>query len=230
MNKCLMCGREIKMKLTLKWLLSMQPLRDPVICQNCMESFSKIELKSICPGCGRRQKERRLCQDCQRWLKMGEKNLLKNRAMFVYDAVMKEYMQRYKFSGDYQWRLIFQEQFTNFIKQNSQQNYLYVAIPVDQHTFNTRGFNQVEGLLQNIELSPLLEFQTKQGHVKQSTKTRKARMETTQPFKYKGARKLDGENIILLDDIYTTGRTLYHAKHILEAQGAGSIYSLTLAR
>ncbi|GEN21184.1 hypothetical protein LAC02_44650 [Ligilactobacillus acidipiscis] len=161
---------------------------------------------------------------------MGEAALLGNRALYVYNEAMKSYMQRYKFNGDYQWRLIFQDKFSQFVTKSYCKNVLYVLIPVDQITYKTRGFNQVSGLLQNVKVSNLLAFKTTKAHIKQSTKTRQARMETAQPFKYCGKKRLTGQKVILIDDIYTTGRTLYHAKHVLQQNGASQVRSLTLAR
>ncbi|WP_333589225.1 ComF family protein [Ligilactobacillus acidipiscis] len=230
MDKCLICGREIKVALDLKWLFSLQPFKEPVICHNCEKNFKAISDKQTCPGCGRLQDDQLPCKDCQRWSKMGEAALLGNQALYVYNEAMKSYMQRYKFNGDYQWRLIFQDKFSQFVTKSYCKNVLYVLIPVDQITYKTRGFNQVAGLLQNVKVSNLLAFKTTKAHIKQSTKTRQARMETAQPFKYCGKKRLTGQKVILIDDIYTTGRTLYHAKHVLQQNGASQVRSLTLAR
>lgn len=230
MNKCLMCGSELHLRLDLKWLLSFQPLVIPVVCHQCRQQFKTLKNHEVCPGCGRFQRNKELCLDCQRWQKMGEHCLLNNRALYRYDEVMKGYMQRYKFHGDYEQRLIFQGEFTAAVCQVNLKSHLLVPIPVDDESLKTRGFNQVTALLKNVEFHNLLSFKKQTGRVKQSTKTRKDRMETEQPFEYNGQGKLSGQKILLLDDIYTTGRTLYHAKHILQSYGAGEIHSLTLAR
>ena len=48
---------------------------------------------------------------------------------------------------------------------------------------------------------------------KQSEKNRQERLLTTQPFLLlEGHKKYLQQEIILFDDVYTTGRTLYHAK------------------
>lgn len=230
MAKCLMCGTELVSRLSLAWLLSLQPLILPVLCPQCQRQFSPLAQQTTCPGCGRAQLTTKLCQDCQRWQKMGETELLANQALYGYNTAMKDYVQRYKFTGDYQWRLIFQREFTAAVQQFVVQEWLVVPIPVDQQTFEVRGFNQVLGLLDRVPTANLLQFKQQSGRIKQSTKTRKNRMETTQPFAYCGRQKLSGQKILLIDDIYTTGRTLYHAKHVLAKQGASQVRSLTLAR
>ena len=68
------------------------------------------------------------------------------------------------------------------------------------------------------------------GRLKQSHKDRAMRMKTKQPFEYVGPNNLSDKKILLVDDIYTTGRTLYHAKALLEDAGAKFVTSVTLAR
>ncbi|MDO4456609.1 MAG: hypothetical protein Q4B66_08000 [Ligilactobacillus agilis] len=36
--------------------------------------------------------------------------------------------------------------------------------------------------------------------------------------------------MVLLDDVYTTGRTLYHARVVLKTHGAALVRSVTLSR
>ena len=63
---------------------------------------------------------------------------------------------------------------------------------------------------------------------KQSEKSRSERLKTQQPFEYIGD-KLQG-NYAIIDDVYTTGRTLYYAQELLLKNGASRVCSVTLAR
>ncbi len=230
MDKCLFCGREITTQLNWNWLLSFNTLDLPVICNQCKPNFELLGEENICPGCGRAQTGKTLCQDCLRWQEMGNHSLLNNRALYAYDQFMKAYIQHYKFMGDYYWRLVFQAEFSQYIKTHFKHRWLFTTIPIDLQTESSRGFNQVDGLLSDIKTIKLLQYREKENRVKQSTKTRRERMETIQPFVYCGTSELNGLKVVLLDDIYTTGRTLYHAKDILEQHGARLVRSVTLAR
>lgn len=67
--------------------------------------------------------------------------------------------------------------------------------------------------------------------VAQSQKARQDRMETPQPFKLvMGTERLRQQRVILVDDIYTTGRTMRHAADLIIENGAKSVTGLTLAR
>ena len=227
MTNCLMCGRYLKEAFSFTWFFSFEKLEKKYVCQACLAKFLKI--KTSCLGCGRKQRQATLCQDCMRWQKMGV-TLIQNKALYVYNEAMKDYMKRYKFLGDYEWRLILKKEFTQFVLKNyPPKEYLYCPIPIDITTKQTRGFNQVEGLLEDLKLTSLLEFKPVTNRKKQSHKTRKERMQTKQPFVYCGDPNLKVKKIVLLDDIYTTGKTLYHAAEILQ-QYALKIQACTLAR
>ncbi|WP_447409442.1 ComF family protein [Weissella confusa] len=65
----------------------------------------------------------------------------------------------------------------------------------------------------------------------QSLKTRQDRLNTAQPFMCQlGNLDLTGQRICLVDDVYTTGRTLRHAATCLYECGAKQICTITLAR
>lgn len=103
------------------------------------------------------------------------------------------------------------------------------VIPVDEETMATRGFNQVEGWLEGLNYHCALQMKQRQGRIKQARKTRQERLRSKQPFLYRGPR-VENRNILLVDDIYTTGRTLYYARQIALLQGAKHVRSITLCR
>ncbi len=45
-----------------------------------------------------------------------------------------------------------------------------------------------------------------------------------------GAVNIAGKDILIVDDIYTTGSTIRHAAKVLKNAGASTVLSLTLAR
>ncbi|KRL04845.1 ComF family protein [Liquorilactobacillus oeni] len=144
---------------------------------------------------------------------------------------MKEYFERFKFSGDYYLRLVFQKELEAKLKENYHKGWLFVPIPVSKEVFEKRGFNQVEGLFENICLSKMLSVK-KISKKQQSLLKRRERMQAAQPFELTTGfeKEIKGKNILLLDDIYTTGRTLYHAQALLKKAGAKKVHSVTLAR
>lgn len=89
-----------------------------------------------------------------------------------------------------------------------------LVVPVTPTTLQTRGFNQVAGWLA-APLAPGLMTQATAKSVPQSKKDRQARLRTPQPFKMAPNTILAGQRVLLVDDIYTTGRTMRHAATLL---------------
>lgn len=224
---CLMCAAHLKDQLTLEWFFSLKKVFLPQICSNCAKQLSKIT-KPICPGCGCPSSN--LCMDCQNWQKQGYQ-LLNNRSLYCYQsAMMKEIFRQYKFLGAYHLRHLFQKQFSQFILANYplKAGWQYCLIPVDEATFQKRQFNQVQGLVK-VPLLDCLKIKTGYQKQQQSHKSKKDRLKTTQPFAFFGSDLFEAK-IVLIDDIYTTGRTLYHAQTVLLAHGASVVKSVTLCR
>ncbi|MFD1419603.1 ComF family protein [Lactiplantibacillus songbeiensis] len=219
---CLLCQRPLTTKLTLPWLLSWQPVAQPVVCTACWQQFQPIILATACPQCGRAQPHWQVCRDCQRWAAQPD---FQNVALFTYNEAMQAYFQHYKFQGDYRLRAVFQ----TIVQQRLQQLTAdqVVTIPVTTATMATRGFNQVTGWLDTgINDGVLTVAKT----VAQSQKDRQARLATKQPFGLAPGVDLSGQRIVLVDDVYTTGRTMRHAANLMLENGANSVTGLTLAR
>lgn len=121
-------------------------------------------------------------------------------------------------------------QFAEEIKQTLKlyKDFTVVPIPLSKKRMATRRFNQVEALLEAAEISyeRILE---KKDIDSQTTKTKKERLSSEQVFKIKQNIKIP-KKVLLVDDIYTTGQTIFLAKKALQDIGVKEIISFSLAR
>ncbi|WP_162256154.1 ComF family protein [Lentilactobacillus senioris] len=165
------------------------------------------------------------CADCQHW----QDPDFTNRALYEYNKAFKEYMVKYKFMGDYRLRLVFQTELSRVINKTKK---MVVAIPVNPDTLKTRGFNQVTGWFANVKYYDVLTPIDTTKAVAQSQKTRKERLELKQPFRLieTAVSAIKGQDILIVDDVYTTGRTIRHAAELIRNAGARSVTGLTMAR
>lgn len=227
--QCLLCRRRLRVHYSFKELLLPVKLREPVICQDCRNSFVKSQAVNPCPGCHRPLPAKHdLCPDCQYWQdKLGW--VLPAYALYQYNAAMKEFMHAYKFQGDYRLRKVFKAELTQAVKDVAEDS-LIAAIPVTKATMQRRGFNQVKGML-DLPLADLLLTIDDDKRVPQSSKDRAGRLQTPQPFKLSpgAVQRLRGHSVVLVDDVYTTGRTLYHAAGLIKKAGASRLIAVTLA-
>lgn len=228
MKQCLMCNAIINDQLSLAQILQCRQLTEKAICDNCACRFEYLK-PPFCDGCGKPQTQAKLCTDCEAWqIKTGY--LLHNRSLLSYNEATKEFMQQYKFNGDFRLRHVFARSLTKII--NDLQGDVIIPIPINEYTWKTRGFNQVTGMLDVSHYESLLISKNKAQHTPQSHKKRYERLLTRQPFRLddKSLNKIKHKKIILVDDVYTTGRTLYHAADLVQTCHPSQLVSVTLAR
>ena len=221
MTECLLCKEQIKEKGSFLRLFLLKE-EGPSCCSTCYQKFEGIP-EEHCPRCFR-DGQSDLCTDCQKWEKEG--NPVQHQSLFTYNEAMKNYFNQYKFQGDYVLRFVFAKAAKKAVKMFRE--HIIVPIPVSNEKFQVRGFNQVQGILDaaNLSYRDVLE---KKDTLAQSSKTREERLQTQQAFKIKNGVDLP-DKILLVDDIYTTGKTLQLAKQILLEAGVKEILTFSIAR
>lgn len=129
----------------------------------------------------------------------------------------KNYMKEYKFQGDLMLGNLFNKELRKILSAY-QKTHLISPIPISKLSFEQRGFNQVELILQNIGISYKELLIHKGTGPNQSSKSRQERLMAPQFFDLNTEIKeeiLATKKILIIDDVYTTGRTILHAKDII---------------
>jgi competence protein ComFC len=145
----------------------------------------------------------------------GNKKLAKIFAEIIYSEILEELSD---------WNL-----FENFKKP------ILVAVPMSSKEKRERGYNQVELLIDEIiEESLTSDFKMLQKIKNTSRQTKLKREERLKnvrgAFKFNPARSdLARLNVVLFDDVSTTGATISEAKRILECAGA-KVFAVVVAR
>ncbi|MGX7412861.1 ComF family protein [Enterococcus caccae] len=199
------------------------------LCSRCAKKFQLLEKKESCQGC-QRQTKKAYCNDCLRWQQLYPNYDFHHEALFSYNQAMQEWFEEYKFKGNYQLRYSFVSFLQSYFKQKKE--FIVIPLPISKERMNVRGFNQVEGLLgaAGITYQPYL-VRFADG-VSQVTKTRNERLQLTQPFELtkEGQKAVSNQNILLVDDIYTTGRTIFHGAQVILENHPAKLYTFSLAR
>lgn len=243
-TNCLLCGGFFRRNITLAWLFTLKKSHEGCrqwLCDGCFfKKLNWLNNQPTCCGCGRqiihsgtdKNYLMRLCRDCRIWEKQ-QRRLINNQALLRYNDAMKSYLQRFKFWGDIRLAAVFARELEQLILRRRRQQkqpaeWLIVPIPVSKTTANTRGFNQVTALLAQTRLR-FCDALVRQDDFKQVAKTRSARIKQPPRFICDEATVAQ-KAIILVDDVYTTGATLYQAKQTLIKAKARKVISVTLCR
>ncbi|WP_259425650.1 phosphoribosyltransferase family protein [Bacillus velezensis] len=226
---CLLCDSPISSSLTWRSLFSLAPEQE--ICSICSSQFEKIE-GPVCSICGRPQESNEKCADCAARESKTEKRFLlrQNRSVFLYNDAMKDSLARFKFRGDAKIIQAFERDFAAGFKAAYPSNtHTLIPIPLSGERLAERGFNQSE-LLASLLGMPVISPLIRLNNEKQSKKSKTDRLSAEKKFSA-AENSAEGMNVILIDDIYTTGATLHQAAEVLLTVGkASSVSSFTLIR
>ena len=117
-------------------------------------------------------------------------------------------------------------------------NPILIPIPLYKKRLKKRGYNQAELLAKEIvkrgndvfTLTTKVLYKVKDTKSQVEIRDKKERLKNLHgAFAVKNPETIHGRNIILVDDVTTTGTTLNEAKKVLEKSGARKVIAITIA-
>lgn len=199
-----------------------------------------------CLGCSR--KDTTLCESCAIKLPRGFSPDQKTLSVLDYgDKRVKKSLRLFKYRNKRSLAKVFAEIIHNSLLEELSElrlmknftNPLLIPIPVSAKRFRERGYNQTELLAR--ELIKLLDdndvmvktnilVKSRDTPSQAKTESKRERLSNLRgSFSIKNPDEIRGRNIILLDDIVTTGATLAEARNVLKKSGAKNILCVTVA-
>lgn len=217
---CFLCGREVKD--------NRHGLCD--ICEKEIEWNNKFCLKCGSPS----QTMTDYCIHCQE-----QKRTFKlARAPLVYSEKISFAIQKYKYEGERYlakpFAKIMKAEFDKMIERGIKID-LIAYVPLFKKKEKKRGFNQSEKLAK--ELSKLVKIPVSHNNlqriketVTQTNLSFKERQENLDgAFAVVDKSEFKNKNILLIDDVLTTGSTVEHCSKVLKKAKAKDVYVLTFA-
>jgi competence protein ComFC len=113
---------------------------------------------------------------------------------------------------------------------------LILPVPLHARKRREREFNQAERLARRLGAATQVAVENRLLRRVRATRTqtelkREERLENVRnAFAARGGRRLNGERVVLVDDVLTTGATTSACAGALRAAGAGEVYVWTVAR
>lgn len=243
---CLICQQPITESITWGSLFTLSSqTTQPQICHQCYQKLEPITGEQ-CRICSRllskldpKFRKQDLCYDCSNWEQNPEWRglLIQNISIFHYNDFLKDLIAQFKFRGDHELVKIFAQPIQTKFKQTFDQKApsIIIPVPLSPERLYERGFNQAKSLASLLNSQhPLVEILDRTHTEKQSKKKRSERLVTDSPFHLKSdgtnLAQYKNKNLLIMDDIYTTGTTLRQIAKVLQPLSPNSIKSLTLAR
>ena len=224
--------------------------------KNYLTELFDFILPRFCPGCKGKLTylERVVCGDCLSKLKLVQPTLIKAEYQRKFESkkLISGFVSQYVFEKDKELQHIihalkYDKKFLvgKFLGENLgkafatqfQSWHINLIVPIPLHHLKKaeRGFNQSDYIAKGISVScgiPLSPKTVKRFRFTQSqtTMTLKEREENIEgAFKVRKMEDVKGKNILLVDDVMTTGATISECGRILLDVGANRIYAATVA-
>ncbi len=221
-SKCIFCSS----------ILSINS-EEKIFCQKCIEYFTYIE-KPICIKCGRTVDEDAdsVCNDCRNI----QYKFVRNMSVFYYDDFVRHLIFKFKYGkgvyvGNKLGEIMSNYFFDNYIKNID----LIIPIPLHKSKQRARGFNQALILSKHISKKTgiplsekgLIRIKNTRPQSKLSISQRQKNLKDA--FQINKTLNIQNKNILLIDDIFTSGSTINNCTKILHENGAKDVFSFTLS-
>lgn len=206
--------------------------RGELACEICRVKLPYIREPS-CQICGKPllAEAREYCQDCSRKKHQFEQG----KAPFVYDEVMRRSIARYKYGKRREYAEFYAEEILRRCARKMMDWKAEALVPIPLHPSRKRkrGFNQAELLAKaiakrsGIPVDTELLLRTKKTHAQKELNDQERLANLRDAFSIR-KKEIPYHNLILIDDIYTTGSTMDAAAKLLKEHGIGRVYFLCI--
>ena len=183
--------------------------------------------------CGKpiRKDTEEYCYDCRK----GGQNFECGKNLWVHQKAVSEAIYALKYKNRRIYGEIFAKELTknygDFLKK--QNVTLIIPIPLHKSRQRKRGYNQAEiiakylGEYTNIAVDGRSLVRVKKTKPQKQCNDKERKKNIRNAFAV--THVIDAENVVLIDDIYTTGSTINEAAKALKASGVGKVFFLTVS-
>lgn len=213
------------------------------ICEDCFKTIELID-KPYCVKCNKpllisvdlfRQEQNIFCVDC----KKKKYSFEFARSVGRYDGVLRECIHLFKYYGEKKLAKPLGKLLIDYLTKNEEFRELIdliIPVPLHKNDLKERGFNQsvlLAKIIGNYFSIPvkeevLIKKRLTPSQVNLSKKERDKNI--FKAFFVNESKEVKEKNILILDDIFTTGSTVEECAKELKKAGTKNIFVLTLAR
>jgi len=210
------------------------------------EKILNLLYPRTCGFCGEISKES-LCKKCELKIKKYQINLIRKSktdyfdevcSVFKYEDIIRDVLIKYKFHNKaYLYKtfvevILKNKKICGFLKKYD----IIISVPISKERKKQRGYNQSELVANEVarKLNIKIEKKVLKKHVNAKPQSELSKAERKSNiknvFKVQNLQKINNMNILIFDDIYTTGSTVNECAKILKQFGANKVGVLTIAK
>ncbi len=212
------------------------------ICEDCFKTIELIE-RPYCAKCGKpliptdffKQNREILCLDCKRKKYSFEFSC----STGIYDKVLKKCIHLFKYYGEKKLAKPLGKLMVDSLVKNDEFKRkidLIIPVPLHRNDLKKRGFNQsvllgkVTGDYLSIPVRENVLVKKKLTPFQVNLSKKERKINILGAFSVEKPEEIKGKNILILDDVFTTGATVEECTKELMKARAKNIFVLTLAR
>ena len=216
--KCIFCNRELE--------------KDSkyCTCDECLEKLPFIREK-VCHKCGEPIKS--LAEFCMRCKKNVDRGFDKARAVFYYKDELSKAVKDLKYYNNiYLAEYLSAFLLDKYIIENFNSD-VVIPAPMSERSLKSRGFNQAELLCESfvnfglkVNSNCVQKIRETENQAQLGYKDRQTNL--IDAFKVVDKNAVKNKNVLIVDDVFTTGATVSEISYALKKAGANRIDILTL--
>lgn len=196
-----------------------------ILCKECVELFLE-DVPPRCAGCKQLSDSFKTCRSCKSWLQLAKVHVIT-----YYDGIGERLIHEMKFESK---RAACKTIATAMARELPINEYDVVCpIPTAPKRVRERGFDhavEIAKRLSKLTEIPCIKPLLRVTNSRQVGATRTERMKQMESAFSLRRSELEGKNILLVDDVFTTGATLVSASRILRDAGAKSVSAIVFCQ
>ena len=201
------------------------------LCYSCRQSLPRIT-PPLCPRCGRPQPSGILCPSCVSW----SAKIDGIRSPFRFDGAMREAIHQLKYRNLRALAVPLAKLLQDYLITDPVPAEVLVPVPLHRKRLRERGYNQSSLLARQLgklaNLPVVDDCLIRQRHAPPQARTatvEERQSHVTDAFACRDHRLRD-KQVLLIDDVSTSGATLDACAAALKIAGAVSVWGLVMAR